>query len=36
MHDYFGVNISLIWNIVTIELPPLKLAINMMLEELSE
>ena len=36
VHDYFGVNISLIWNIVTIELPPLKLAINMMLEELSE
>ncbi|WP_207635329.1 DUF86 domain-containing protein [Syntrophomonas wolfei] len=36
VHDYFGVNISLIWNIVTIELPPLKLAISMMLEELSE
>lgn len=33
IHDYFGVNISVIWNTVVDEIPPLKLAILEMLED---
>ena len=33
IHDYFGVNVDIVWNIIVNELPSLKLKINEIIDE---
>jgi uncharacterized protein with HEPN domain len=34
IHFYFGVNIEVVWNVVTVEIPRLKTFVNKVLEEI--
>lgn len=36
IHDYFGINLQLVWDVVERDLPPIKLKIAQLLESLGE
>ena len=36
IHDYFGINLELVWDVVERHLPPLQNKINQLLEDMSE
>ncbi len=35
IHEYFSVNLETVWNTVLVDLPPLKITIQMMLDKIS-